>query len=52
MQALGEIDYKGDLTFEENWIFRNYPPELYVSVARLMKDTGDYLASLIDKAKN
>lgn len=52
MQALGEIDYKGDLTFEANSIFRNYPPELYVSVARLMKDTGDYLASLIDNARN
>ena len=51
MEALGEIGYKGDLTFEANSIFRNYPPELYVSVARLMKDTGDYLASLINKAK-
>ncbi len=50
MQALGEIGYRGDLTFEANAIFRNYPPELYVSVARLMKDTGDYLVSLVEKA--
>ncbi len=51
MQALGEIDYQGDLTFEANAIFKKYPTELYTSVARLMCDTGNYLASLIEKAK-
>lgn len=50
-EALGEIGYKGDITFEANSIFRNYPPELYLSVARLMKDTGDYLAKSVENFK-
>lgn len=50
-EALGEIGYKGDITFEANSIFRNYPPELYISVARLMKDTGDYLAKSVENFK-
>ncbi|MBQ6714575.1 MAG: sugar phosphate isomerase/epimerase [Clostridia bacterium] len=51
MEALGEIGYKGDITFEANSIFRNFPAELYVSVARLMKDTGDYLAGVVENSK-
>ena len=50
-ETLGEIGYKGDITFEANSIFRNYPPELYLSVARLMKDTGDYLAKSAENFK-
>ena len=50
-EALGEIGYKGDITFEANSIFRNYPTELYLSVARLMKDTGDYLAKSVENFK-
>lgn len=50
-EALGEIGYKGDITFEANSIFRNYPPELYLSVARLMKDTGEYLAKSVENFK-
>ena len=50
-EALGEIGYKGDITFEANSIFRNYPPELYPSVARLMKDTGEYLAKSVENFK-
>ena len=38
-------------TFEANSIFRNYPPELYPSVARLMKDTGEYLAKSVENFK-
>ena len=51
-KALGETGYRGDITFEANSIFRNYPPELYLSVARLMKDTGDYLLRLVENSKN
>lgn len=51
MQALGEIGYNGDLTFEANAVYRRFPDELVPSVARLMCDTGNYLASLIEKAK-
>ncbi len=51
-KALGETGYRGDITFEANSIFRNYPPELYLSVARLMKDTGDYLVRSVENSKN
>lgn len=51
MQALGEIGYEGDFTFEANAVYRRFPDELVPSVARLMCDTGNHLASLIEKAK-
>lgn len=48
LKALGEIDYKGDVTFEAGHFFKRFPDELLLSAARLLCDTGNYLADKID----
>lgn len=48
-KALGEIDYKGDFTFEANQFFTKFPDELLPSAAKLMSDTGKYLVKKIKK---
>lgn len=48
-KALGEIDYKGDVTFEATRFFAGFPTDLLPSAAKLMFDTGVYLAKKIAK---
>ena len=48
LKALGEIDYKGDVTFEAGHFFKRFPDELLLSAARLLCDTGNYLADKIN----
>ena len=48
LKALGEIDYKGDVTFEAGHFFKRFPDELLLPAARLLCDTGNYLADKID----
>ena len=50
-KALGEIDYQGELTFEAANFFARFPRELYLPAARLMCETGRYLAREIDKSR-
>ncbi|MEE0807857.1 MAG: sugar phosphate isomerase/epimerase family protein [Acutalibacteraceae bacterium] len=47
LDALAEIGYKGDITFEANVIYRNFPDELCLSAARLMGDIGHYFADKV-----
>ncbi len=48
LKALGEIDYRGDVTFEAGHFFKPFPNELLPSAAKLLYDTGKYLADRID----
>jgi len=47
IQALHEIGYQGDITFEAGNFFRNFPEALLPSAAKLMADVGKYFASVI-----
>ena len=47
LDALSEIEYSGDITFEANAIYRNFPKELHLSVARLMCDIGNHFAKTL-----
>lgn len=49
-KALGEIDYQGDLTFEALKFFRHFPDELLLPAAKLMSETGKYLAAKAEAA--
>lgn len=42
MCALKAINYDGDFTFEADYFFNGFPPELYLSAAALMLDIGRY----------
>jgi len=46
-RALGEIEYKGDFTFEADAFIRNVPEELLFSAYKFMHDTGRYLINKI-----
>ena len=46
-KTLSEIGYRGDFTFEAGSFFRRFPAQLCLSAAKLMNDTGRYLADLI-----
>lgn len=48
-KALGEIDYKGDLTFEAGNFYQRKPKELLVPAARYMHETGKYLVNKIEE---
>ena len=48
-EALKEIGYEGDFTYECGEFFRNIPKELMIPAARFSADVGRYL---IDKIKN
>ena len=50
-QALADVDYKGDFTFEADNFFRSYPEELMPSAYKLLHDTGRYLISQIESKK-
>lgn len=47
-KALGEIDYKGDLTFEAGQFPTRMPAELSLDAEILLCKVGRYLASVID----
>lgn len=46
--ALGEIDYRGDLTFETGGWFVRFPQELWLDAARMLERTGRYLISQVE----
>ncbi len=48
-KALGEIDYKGDITFEVISFFRNKPKELLPSCYRFAHDIGRYLMNVAEE---
>lgn len=50
-EALGEIGYEGDLTFEAGNFYTRIPTELLPAAARMMYETGRYLAEEIECAK-
>lgn len=50
-QALGEIGYRGDFTFESDCFFQKFPRELLLPAAKLMMETGRYLAGQAALAK-
>lgn len=53
MQALADIEYDGDFTFEvTNFLKHFYPEPLIKSALALEKDTGRYLISRINYYKN
>ena len=47
MQALHEIGYQGDITFEACRFFQRFPEPLLPSAAKLMADVGKYFASIV-----
>ena len=50
-EALAEIDYKGDLTFEADAFYRGIPAPLYPAATKFMCEVGRHLISLIEDAK-
>lgn len=51
LQALGEIGYQGDVTFEANGFFAGFPDALLLPAARLMAETGKYIADQIENSR-
>ena len=51
MKALGEIDYKGELTFEADSFMDNKPDILLPDCAKLMAKTGKHLVSQFENYK-
>lgn len=47
--ALGEIGYSGDITFEAHGFFTRFPNELIPSAARLLADVGHYLKNQVER---
>ena len=52
MNAIAEIGYKGDFTFEADSFFKHYPKELYSEALNLMCKMGRYLVNSIEKNTN
>lgn len=50
--ALAEIGYEGDLTFESGHYFNKFPDELILSAARHMCEVGKYLVKQIERKKS
>lgn len=50
-QALADIDYRGDFTFEADCFFERMPVELQPAATRLLHDTGRCLIRMIDDAR-
>lgn len=48
-KALGEIDYKGDFTFETGWLCAGADDDLLPCYLRLMADVGRTLAKRVDE---
>lgn len=51
MKLLAEIGYEGDLTFEADRFFHNFPVEMYPDVAAFMAKTGRQLIKMFEAAK-
>lgn len=49
IDALAEIGYEGDITFEATCFLIPFPEELYPSALRLMADVGHYFKASIEK---
>lgn len=47
-RALGEIDYKGELTLETDNFFRKFDAEFYPTVLKFLADTARFLAARVD----
>ena len=52
MKLLKEIDYPGDLTFEADSFFKNFPLCMYQDVADFMQKTGRCLINMFEEANN
>ncbi len=50
-EALGEIGYEGDLTFEASNFYQRFPLPLIPAATRMMYETGKYLAAEIERAR-
>ena len=50
MKLLKEIGYEGDLTFEADSFFRNFPQSMYQDVANFMQITGRTLIKMFEEA--
>lgn len=50
-QALAEIDYKGDLTFESDDFLVNFPEEVFPAAYKLLHDIGRSLIKKIESKK-
>jgi len=51
-QALGEIDYQGDFTYECGWAFvANIDDEFMPVALKYMSDIGHHLCDLVDRAR-
>lgn len=48
-KALGEIDYTGDMTYEADNFFANFPIELYPTVSQFMAKVGRHLINETEK---
>ncbi len=51
IDALAEIKYDGDITFEADWYPAGFPTALYPQAMRLMREVGDYFRREIEKRK-
>ncbi|MBO4422975.1 MAG: sugar phosphate isomerase/epimerase [Clostridia bacterium] len=49
MRLLAEIGYEGDLTFEADSFYRNFPAEMYPDVAAFMAKTGRQLIKMFNE---
>ena len=47
-RALGEIDYKGEITLEADNFFRKFDDEFYPTVLKFLSDTARFLAERVD----
>lgn len=50
-QALADIDYKGDLTFEADEFMINYPDEIFPAAYKLLHEIGRNLINKIEEKK-
>lgn len=51
MEALAEVNYTGELTYEAGGFLKEKPLELYPQYAKLMEQTGRYLIQKFENAK-
>ncbi|MBQ7698865.1 MAG: sugar phosphate isomerase/epimerase [Clostridia bacterium] len=52
MKLLAEIGYEGDLTFEADSFFKNFPQSMYQDVAGFMQKTGRCLINMFEEEKS
>lgn len=49
LDALADIGYTGDVTFECDYYVKAFPQELYIPAMRLMREVGQYFANELKK---